>query len=284
MHSESGLADVMTRKFSNFPIIKVSATGNDFLLVDLTDAKLLHAWQGEFGMFPRSDLAKKWCDRHNGLGADGLVILESDPELDFHWDFYNSDGGNAEMCGNAARAVSLFMSKAYRKSQLIFGTRAGQVEAKVDSSESIDVTLPAIKESEWNKKSPATVYDFIRAGVPHAVVKVPNLTDKAFLRETARALKAEKSFENEGVNVTFVQVLSENHIASITFERGVEDFTLACGTGAVAAAYSLAKGEDDRELEVQVPGGQLFVVWKNGRPHLRGPAKVLAEMRVLREA
>src|SRR4051812_43611764 len=93
---------------SRFPIYKVSATGNDFLLIDLLDQDMQKRWQSEFAHKPRPVLVRAWCDRHEGLGADGLVVLEPDSAFDFAWDFYNNDGGSAEMCGNAARAVSLY--------------------------------------------------------------------------------------------------------------------------------------------------------------------------------
>jgi diaminopimelate epimerase len=127
-------------------------------------------------------------------------------------------------------------------------------------------------------------FDFIRAGVPHAVLQVPTLDSRAALVELAWAVKQQPRFVQEGVNVTFVHAVSQNKINSVTFERGVEDFTRACGTGAIAAAYSIGRGEEARAIEVQVPGGLLSVIWKNGRPHLRGPAKIVAEMRVIKEA
>ncbi|MGZ3722990.1 MAG: diaminopimelate epimerase [Bdellovibrionales bacterium] len=278
----------MSEQSTQFPIIKVSATGNDFLLIDLVDSKRRELWDGEFSQRPRAELALTWCDRHEGLGADGLVILDKDKSLDFVWDFYNSDGGNAEMCGNAARAVALYFHKKSGKPKITFGTRVGEVNAVIHGTDDIEVTLPPVLESEWNQlvdwQKGAVHFDFIRAGVPHAVVKVPHLENRPGLREFALALKEQPRFLKEGVNVTFVHQVSEKQINSVTFERGVEDFTRACGTGAIAAAYSLVRGEDGRQIEVQVPGGKLFVIWKNGRPHLRGPAKIIAEMRVIREA
>lgn len=268
----------------NFRIVKVSATGNDFLLVDLLDTHLLAAWKSELAQRSRGELARTWCDRHESLGADGLVILEADPQHDFAWDFYNSDGGSAEMCGNAARAVSLYVNKKYGKSKLSFKTRVGVVTATVHSEKDIEVILPAVKEAEWNQSAQEVKFDFIRPGVPHAVVRVHQLKPIEELRATALKIKATPRFLKEGVNVTFVHPLSETSAESVTFERGVENFTLACGTGAIAAAFSLVRGEEGKTLEIQVPGGRLRVVWKNHQPHLRGPAKVVAEMRLFREA
>jgi diaminopimelate epimerase len=269
---------------SVFPIVKISATGNDFLLVDLLSTPQREIWQSEFGQEPRGELTRKWCDRHEGLGADGLVILERDETCDFKWDFYNSDGGSAEMCGNAARAVSLYYMRTRNKSEIRFHSKIGEVQAIVRTEYNIEVNLPPVVESDWKQSFQGIDFDFIRAGVPHAVVKIPALTPKDDLRETALKLKMAPRFQPEGVNVTFVHAISSQQLECVTYERGVEGFTRACGTGAIAAAFSLTRGEDNRVIEVQVPGGQLFVVWKKGRPFLRGPAKIIAEMHVIKEA
>jgi diaminopimelate epimerase len=270
---------------STFPIIKISATGNDFLLVDLLEADHAALWKREFGGRSRMELTRALCDRHEGLGADGLVVLEKDSQLDFAWDFYNSDGGAAEMCGNAARAVSLYYQKKTGKKKLAFRSKVGEVHAEVRSGGDVEVILPAVAESEWNQLIDGSVhFDFVRAGVPHAVVRVPSVEQNHDLHTLAAMVKKQPRFLKEGVNVTFVRLLSELKLESVTFERGVEGFTRACGTGAIAAAYSLVRGEENREVEVQVPGGRLFVLWKNGRPHLRGPAKIVAEMRMIQEA
>jgi diaminopimelate epimerase len=278
-------------KTAAFPLIKVSATGNDFLLIDLLTAPNRQKWEEDFGKIKRADLVKKWCDRHEGLGADGLVFLESDTSLAFAWDFYNSDGGSAEMCGNAARAVSLYFFNAHKKSDLIFRSKVGEVHAIVRSADDIEVTLPKIAESDWNQlinwqgsgSDSQLHFDFVRAGVPHAVIKVPTLQDRDSLKALAFTVKAEARFQKEGVNVTFVHALAQSQVESVTYERGVEGFTRACGTGAIAAAYSLLQGEENREIEVRVPGGTLFVIWKSERPHLRGPAQMIAEMHVFKE-
>ena len=274
-------------KPSAFPLIKLSATGNDFLLVDLISAPHRQQWEEDFGKHQRPKLVQAWCDRHEGLGADGLVFLESDKTLDFAWDFYNSDGGSAEMCGNAARAASLYFYKTHGKFDLKFRSKIGEVQALVRSADDIEVTLTKINECSWNQLMPwqgtQMHYDFVRAGVPHAVIKVPSLKERDSLKTLALHVKSQPHFQKEGVNVTFVRALTQSQVESVTFERGVEGFTRACGTGAVAAAYSLLQGEESREIEVQVPGGTLFVICKDGRPHLRGPAKIIAEMHVFKE-
>ncbi len=265
----------------------MSATGNDFLLIDLVDKKQRKIWQNEWSKKARASLVKLWCHRQEGLGADGLVFLEQDKDHDFAWDFYNSDGSHAEMCGNAARAVSLYAHEKFaKKSTLTFATKIGTVHAKVKSAKNIEVRLPKIKENQWNQmlmwKGVGTNYDFVRAGVPHAVVRVPNLDDRSHLRDFALEIKRQPSFIKDGTNVTFVRLVSQDKIESVTFERGVEDFTLSCGTGAVASAHSVLRGEENQPVEVRVPGGTLTVVWKDGHPVLKGAARIVAEMHLCR--
>lgn len=278
----------MSLRTSALPAFKVSATGNDFLLIDLLAPASAEIWAREFAFTPRADWVRGWCDRHEGLGADGLVFLEPVEGLDFKWDFFNSDGGNAEMCGNAARAVALYMQRAHGKNELHFSTRAGTVQSWVRSTSDIEVRLPAILEADRDQilswSGTTLAFDFIRAGVPHAVLKVESIEDTPALRERIAALKREPRFTREGVNVTLIANRRADRLESVTFERGVEDFTRACGTGAVAAAESILRGEEQRKIEVQVPGGTLFVILKDGHPHLIGPAKLVAEMHVIQEA
>ena len=258
----------------NFPLFKLSATGNDFLLVDLRDRPL--------DIF-RSEFTRRWCDRHTGLGADGMVFIEAAPQDDFAWDFYNSDGGSAEMCGNAARAVSLYIHLTQNKNTLTFQSKVGRVQAKIHSPTDIEVGLPAIKESQWAQTAAGQTFTFVRAGVPHAVIQVDAIERKR-LQDIALQIKSQPRFKDEGVNVTFIKPVGANALESITFERGVEDFTLSCGTGAIAAAHTILRGEENRRITVQVPGGTLSVVWKEGQPWLRGTAQVVAEMRLVQEA
>lgn len=276
----------MPQKISRLPIIKLSATGNDFLLIDLMSAQNRILWKKEWSAKSRAKWVKLWCHRQEGLGADGFVFLENDKDHDFKWDFYNSDGSSAEMCGNAARAVSLYAAKTLKKNRLSFRSKIGPVEARIPSEKNIEVRLPQIKENQWNQviewKGAQLNYDFVRAGVPHAVVRVPNLDERASLRDFALEIKRQPSFINDGTNVTFVRLLSRNKVQSVTFERGVEDFTLSCGTGAIASAHSVLRGEENQAVEVQVPGGSLSVIWKEGFPYLKGPARIVAEMHLCR--
>jgi len=268
----------MSPAFVEFRLIKATATGNDFLIADLLDTAESTLWNKEFGGRPRADWVKTWCDRYTGLGADGVVILEPAAGLDFAWDFYNSDGSAAEMCGNAARAVSLYVARKTGRRQLKFRTRAGEITAVVHNSDDVEIHLPKIKGHEFGGE-----FDFVMAGVPHAVVKCGDLSDETALTKRALEIRRLEKFKRDGTNVTFLKTINDEHIQTKTFERGVDGFTRSCGTGAVAAAFAVLRGKEGVQVSVDVPGGRLSVVWKNGAPILRGPARITGEMRWARE-
>lgn len=266
----------MPLKPFDLPLLKVEATGNDFVLIDLLDSSSRSQFQTAFTGQPRSAWVRKWCDRRRGIGADGAVFLEVDPLLDFKWDFFNSDGSPAEMCGNAARAVTLYMSQKTGKGNFTFSTKAGEIRSQMLSNGQIEIEMPAIKDFEWDIHTAAN-FDFVKAGVPHAVVEKSSLSDLTELKSQALAVKSLSRFSISGTNVTFVKKISPHHIETLTFERGVEDFTLSCGTGAVAAAYAFLRGREGKDVQVDVPGGTLYVVFRNGKPFLKGPAQITAE-------
>ena len=262
---------------TSLQFFKYSATGNDFLVLDLRKNKF-------FAEVPRHQWVKQICHRRFGIGADGVVVLESDAKVDFAWDFYNSDGSQAEMCGNAARCVALHMQQIENLKELTFRTRAGLIETKFFSEDNIQVKMSLPSNERWNQienlSAQQVRYDYVIAGVPHAIVRVPTFKDVASLKDLARILKAQPIFGPQSTNVTFIRERSNQNIQIVTFERGVENLTLSCGTGAVAAAYSLLRGENDKEIYVQVPGGKLKVVFKKNVPYLIGPAQFVAELKL----
>lgn len=260
---------------------KVTATGNDFLIINLLDASVAQIWSIWEQKASRATWAKRFCNRHFGIGADGLVLLEKETNLDFKWDFYNSDGSLAEMCGNAARAVALFMKKNGIDQQILkWKTLAGPIQAEV-LADRVDISMPEIKLADFNRSflfdGQNYNYTFLDTGVPHAVFHMnkPLVADQ--LRSLAKAVRQHQTFQPKGTNVTFVFAESTKIISSFTFERGVEDFTLSCGTGAVAAAYTQFKLTKTGEIEVKVPGGRLAVNFNRPHPHLIGPAQIITQ-------
>ncbi len=198
-------------------VTKYNASGNDFII--------FHSHKKE----DRSDMALKLCDRHSGVGADGMVVLIPHQEYDFEWEFYNSDGSLASMCGNATRAVAHYACEKgiSLNNQAIFLTGAGTVSAIVNGDYVItDMISPQILDTtieEFDKQ-----WWLIDTGVPHLVTFVEDIS--IFDIQSARELRYKY---NANVNIAFVDM--NNDCLNIrTYERGVEDETLACGTGMVA--------------------------------------------------
>jgi diaminopimelate epimerase len=234
--------------------------GNDFLILDYLhgDPPTFYDWEIAY-----------LCDRHFGLGADGFVVLKTSPEAHAAWDFYNSDGSMAEMCGNAARCVIKYLvDKHYPlESPISLETRAGIIKGrKMEESSLVEVMLLPHKnvQLEYTQKvikSGESAYEVyvVDTGVPHAVIDVKDIDSYPIL-EVGRKLHKHPAFGPAGTNVTFFQRLVGQKIRSSTFERGVEYETFACGTGVAAAAFVYSEVYlQPFPMQVSVPGGELIV-------------------------
>ena len=223
-------------------VTKYSANGNDFVMIIKKKKK------------DRSKLAKRLCHRQNGVGADGLVVLIPHEEYDFEWEFYNSDGSRATMCGNASRAVAHFaMEKGISQDgEAEFLTGAGVIRARVNGNYVVsDMTKPIILSQEIEEDDEK--WWFIDTGVPHLVAIKNEINE--FDIEQARHLRNKY---NCNVNICKVE---DNTLYVRTYERGVENETLACGTGMVAC-FIRAYGEDLVDEDVKVfpqSGDELYV-------------------------
>jgi len=216
------------------------------------------------------------------VGADGLIFFDSPPEgsgLDYVWHFYNADGSRAEMCGNGSRcAAKLAFELGFAKQNQIFGTDAGQMEALVlPDSDRVKVRLSKPKDMRLDltlsgDNLPERVH-FVNTGVPHAVV----LSRDALavdVKTLGSALRNHEHFAPQGANVNFVQVRDRDHIFLRTYERGVEDETYACGTGAAAAALITgALGLTGHKVEAVTSGGEVLQIFiEDGTVFLQGKA------------
>src|SRR5215472_5583422 len=217
---------------------KMNGAGNDFVLIDnRAGAFQLNATQ-----------IARLCDRHRGIGADGVLRLENaSNHADFRMRYFNADGGEAEMCGNGARCFARFASKlAGARQNISFETQAGVISAEL-KRDLVTLLMTEPTDLRLNAKVPVvdetkTVH-FINSGVPHVVIPVPKIDDIDVRREGA-AIRYHKMFSPKGANVNFVEKQAPNKIAIRTYERGVEDETLACGTGIVASALIFGATED----------------------------------------
>ena len=257
---------------------KMDGAGNDFILID-NRAGDIHLNGGQIA---------RLCDRHRGVGADGVLLLEkASNHADFRMRYFNADGGEAEMCGNGARCFARFANKvAGAQDQISFETPAGVISAKlIDDLVTLQMTEPTDLRLEVKvhlADEDKTVH-FINSGVPHVVIPVSRVSDIDVRREGA-AIRNHKMFSPKGTNVNFIEKRGPKKIAVRTYERGVEDETLACGTGVVASALIFASTENVRgPIDVLVRGGNELQVGfeKTGMQFknvtLTGPAEFVFE-------
>ena len=240
---------------------KMHGAGNSFLI--------LECLRGEEKGEDLSDLALRLCSEKTGPGADGLiVVLPGEPGVDFSMLFYNADGSLGEMCGNGARCVARYAVEhglSPNPGQIRFQATAGRISARRIDRERYEVRLPdpsVIDLHRLAEGEPCAYVELGDPGLPHAVVEVPMeaFDDLDALRERGRRLRHSAAFP-KGANVSFVCLTGESRVRAITFERGVEDFTLACGTGcgAITVSLSLLGRIPDAPLEIRMPGGLLRV-------------------------
>lgn len=238
---------------------KMTGAGNDFIMLDNRDLSLTPLLQKE--------TIATLCDRRFGIGGDGLIAVEpAQGEGDYRMRYFNSDGGEAEMCGNGARCFAAFASALDddEPMSLCFETQAGLINATIHDDYSVTVNLTTPHSLELNKLKatdtiPSDVH-FINTGVPHAVVFVEDI-QAVDIRALGAHLRYHDAFAPAGTNVNFAQILSPGHIAIRTYERGVEDETLACGTGMTASALIYALLENaPSPVKVDVAGGDTLQV------------------------
>jgi len=257
---------------------KMNGAGNDFVMIDNRG--------GDVRLQPEQIV--RICDRHRGVGADGILLLEKGSNgADFRMRYYNRDGGEAEMCGNGARCFARFAKKvAGAPEKISFQTPAGLIGARLhgdlvtlNMSDPTDLQLNLRLQIDGED----AVVHYINSGVPHVVVPVARL-DVVHVFTQGAAIRRHKKFSPQGANVNFIEKRSPRAIAVRTYERGVEDETLACGTGVVASALIFAVTEEvDGPISVTVrSGSELSVGFKRAGDQftnvtLTGPAEFAFE-------
>jgi len=256
------------------PFYKMQGCGNDFVFVD----------NRELGFSPDTmgEMVVPVCCKSFGVGADGMMFLDPAPAgspLHYVWHFFNADGSRAEMCGNGARcAARLAHLIGLAPAKHVFGTDAGPIEAAVDEETglvTVQLTPPAdVRLNQTIEVEGQTItLHSVNTGVPHAVIFVDDL-ESVDVWKFGRAIRFHTDFEPAGTNVNFVAVEKPGKLSLRTYERGVEDETYACGTGAVASSVIARELElSGDETNVTTTGGEeLGVIIKDGRTFLRGAA------------
>ena len=248
---------------------KMCGAGNDFLI---TDQNRIGNEQDFLSNLNKT--IPKWCNRKFGLGADGFCFLHFTESGLLNWHFFNSDGSSAEMCGNAACCIIHY---AY-KHQLVPPNKPFQFQIKnniltgeltPEGTAQLHCKIPC-----WIQKNihiQGSTANHIHSGVNHLLIEKENIKDLKKLTPIAKNLR--EKFPNS--NITFYHQDNSQHISCVTFEKGVEDFTLSCGTGALAVSYLYYPQES---FSVQMPGGILKVLFKNNQAFLTSPVYFISEV------
>ena len=254
---------------------KMQGCGNDFVIIDNRKLKLPVAFMPQW--------AKLVCRKCFGVGADGIIFLEAAPagvQADFVWHFYNADGSRAEMCGNGARcAAKLGNLLGFAPKKHVLGTDAGGVEAQVLDNGQVKVRLTPpvdlMTGMELDLGGQRLTVHFVNTGVPHAVVFSEDIS-LLDVKSLGRTIRFHQAFAPKGTNANFVTVKDPGHLVLRTYERGVEDETYACGTGACASAViANALGLTGPGVEVTTTGGEVLGVGlADGQVYLRGAAEI----------
>lgn len=271
---------------------KIHGAGNDFIIINNMVEKLPIEVLGK--------LAKTLCTRRLSIGADGLMVVDyPEGDADYKMRFYNSDGSLGEMCGNGARCIARYgyeknlagdIQRIETTAGLVIGHRHDQrlYTVRLNDPTIIDIN----KTLEVNGKSYEYSYvELGNPGIPHAVVRIEGLKDmdKKEMFELGRAIRYHKDFY-KGCNVNFFDYVGEDELLELTYERGVEDFTFACGTGtgSVVTVLTMLGKVSGKDVKVSMPGGQLYISLDivDGSPEnirLTGPTNIVAEGEVTDE-
>ncbi len=261
------------------PFTKMSGTGNDFIIIDHRTPLV--------PVDEQSGFAARVCRRRFSTGADGLIFIEDSNSADFSWRFYNGDGSSAEMCGNGARCAARFAYlNGIAPRKMSFETIAGVVEAEIlaeDEQVRLLMTDPFDFRMDMTLLLNGVSHElfFVNTGVPHAVLFTES--DDIPIKKWGSEIRNHELFEPGGTNVNFVKKLENGILRVRTYERGVEDETMACGTGAVASAMIASlQGMVESPVNVQTSGGdELTIIFKLDEGpcakhvHLQGPARII---------
>jgi diaminopimelate epimerase len=272
-------------KDTRLPFYKMSGSGNDFILVDnrdgLVDEQNLSQWIASI------------CRRKHSVGADGFILIEASERADFKWRFFNADGGEVEMCGNGGRCVArLAHLKGIAGPKLCFETKSGVIRAVVTGERvKLEMPEPTALQLDYSLKAKEEAFTVssITVGVPHVVIWVTDLETSPVFR-VGQAIRFHERYAPAGTNVNFVEQADDGALAIRTYERGVEDETLACGTGSVATALIAAtKGLAVSPAVLHTRGGEALRVYfeRSGgdflNVFLEGDARVIYEGRLWKE-
>jgi diaminopimelate epimerase len=252
---------------------KMSASGNDFIVIDNRDGKVNERFQD------LNEFVKKICRMHHSVGADGVILIENSAEYDFRWRFFNADGSEAEMCGNGGRCAARFAYlNGIAKQRMAFETVAGIIKAEVHGPKvKLQLTKPVDLKLDYSVclEDKEVFVSSVNTGVPHAVLLVSDI-DHVPVEDLGRMIRHHKIFGEKGTNVNFVEIVDKKNVKVRTYERGVEGETYACGTGSVASAVILTeKSLVKNPVNIHTRGGEVLKIYIDGDVYLEGNAKII---------
>ncbi|MDQ8204590.1 diaminopimelate epimerase [Pelagicoccus sp. SDUM812003] len=236
---------------------KMHGAGNDFVMIENLDGKIELT----------SEQVAKLCDRRFGIGADGLILLNppADDSVEATMVYYNSDGGRVDMCGNGARCFTSFaiQNGVGDGSRVAFKTDAGPMTADADNGQ-FTIRMTPLKDLALDQSltTPHGTfnYHFMNTGVEHVICFVDDV-EEVDIRPEGSAIRYHEQFAPKGTNANFAQIMPDGVIKVRTYERGVEDETLACGTGVTAVAIAaVLKGLSQQPVSVLVAGGDVLTI------------------------
>ena len=245
---------------------KYQGTGNDFVMVDN---------RSEYFPKENTQLIAHLCDRRFGIGGDGLILLENDPETDFKMVYYNSDGNQSSMCGNGGRCLVAFAKKLQViENKTTFIATDGLHHATIGADGLVSLQMIDVAQVKV-----CSDYVFLNTGSPHHVQLVDDL-ENYNIKENGAAIRYGDLYGKAGSNINFVKQIDDSTFSVRTYERGVEDETLSCGTGATAVAIAMNKlgKTNSNVIQLEVQGGKLEVSFnekedKFTNVFLKGPAQ-----------
>jgi len=264
----------------------MSGSGNDFILIDNRQPVLSETNLPAF--------IEKVCRRKMSVGADGLILIEESAGADFRWRFFNSDGSSAEMCGNGARCAARYAYlNGIADSRMVFETAVGLVTAEL-SGDQVRIQMTELRDLVLERtvelKDGPVLCGSVNTGVPHVVIPVADI-ESAPVIEMGREIRFHPDFGPAGTNVNFIQPMADGSVAIRTYERGVEDETLACGTGAVAAVIVTVSGSGKPSpIRVRTRSGGCLTIHfsktrgRFGDVFLEGDARVIYKGELCEEA
>jgi diaminopimelate epimerase len=246
---------------------KYQATGNDFILIDNRERKIIIT----------SEQIVRLCDRKFGIGADGLILIDPSASADFSVNYYNSDGSQS-LCGNGSRAAVHFAAQlGLLKNKTAFDAYDGHHEAELLQNDIVRLRMNDVASMHHTNDEL-----FLNTGSPH-VIRFVDGVDRYPVYDEGKAIRYSEPYKPAGTNVNFVELQGDNTIFVRTYERGVENETLSCGTGVTAAALAAATKGYNAPVAINTPGGSLSVEFKTGQAgtftdiYLIGPAKMVFE-------